>query len=61
VDLLDEFQAEVARVALQSAQRHGFALAGGNALAVHGVIVRSTEDIDLFTSREDDLRLRPEP
>jgi hypothetical protein len=56
VDLLDEFQAEVARVALQSARRHGFALAGGNALAVHGVIVRPTEDIDLFTNREGDLQ-----
>lgn len=55
MDLLDEFQTEVARIALQAAERHGFALAGGNALAVHGVIVRPTEDIDLFTNRDNSL------
>ena len=60
MNLLDEFQAEVAKVALQSAQRHGFALAGGNALAVHGVIVRPTEDIDLFTSREGNVQAATE-
>jgi hypothetical protein len=60
VGVLDEFQAEVARVALQSAQRHGFALAGGNALAVHGVIVRPTEDVDLFTGPEGDLQAATE-
>jgi len=43
-----EFQAEVARVALAAAAGHGFALAGGNALAMHGVITRPTEDVDLF-------------
>jgi hypothetical protein len=56
VSLLNEFQEEVAKVALQAARRHGFALAGGNALAVHGIIVRPTEDIDLFTTHEGDLR-----
>lgn len=53
MSLPDEFQAEVARVALRAAQRQGFALAGGNALAVHGVIARPTEDIDLFTDHGD--------
>lgn len=53
MSLPDEFQAKVARVALRAAQRHGFALAGGNALAVHGVIARPTEDIDLFTDHGD--------
>jgi predicted nucleotidyltransferase component of viral defense system len=43
-----EFQDEVARVALAVARDHGFALAGGNALAVHGIISRPTEDVDLF-------------
>jgi hypothetical protein len=43
-----EFQAEVARVALAAARDHGFALAGGNGLAMHGVISRPTEDVDLF-------------
>jgi Nucleotidyl transferase AbiEii toxin, Type IV TA system len=44
----DEFQATVARVALQAAGEHGFALAGGNALAAHGIISRPTHDVDLF-------------
>jgi hypothetical protein len=43
---------EVAAVALGAAARHGFALAGGNALIAHGVIDRPTEDVDLFTDRE---------
>jgi hypothetical protein len=46
----DEFQAAVARVALQAAGEHGFALAGGNALAAHGIISRPTHDVDLFTA-----------
>jgi hypothetical protein len=44
----EEFKARVARVALQAAADQGFALAGGNALAAHGIISRPTEDIDLF-------------
>jgi hypothetical protein len=46
----DEFQATVARVALQAASDHGFALAGGNALAAHGIISRPTHDVDLFAA-----------
>jgi hypothetical protein len=46
---LDPFQARVARVALGAAAAHGFALAGGNALAAHGLLSRPTEDVDLFT------------
>jgi hypothetical protein len=46
----DEFQAAVARVALRAAGEHGFALAGGNALAAHGIISRPTHDVDLFTA-----------
>lgn len=49
---LDPFQAQVASVALRAAERHGFALAGSNALAAHGIIARPTEDIDLFTDRD---------
>jgi hypothetical protein len=45
-----KFQEEIARVALAAARDHGFALAGGNALAAHGIISRKTEDIDLFTA-----------
>jgi hypothetical protein len=46
----------VARVALDAARRYGVALAGGNALQVHGVIDRYTEDVDLFTDQEDSFR-----
>jgi hypothetical protein len=48
----NEFQAEVARVALAAAREHGFALAGGNALAAHGIISRPTEDVDLFSASD---------
>ncbi|HLM90316.1 MAG TPA: nucleotidyl transferase AbiEii/AbiGii toxin family protein [Streptosporangiaceae bacterium] len=49
---VSDLHREVAAVALRAAARHGFALAGGNALIAHGVIDRSTEDVDLFTDRE---------
>jgi len=48
----NEFQAEVARLALAAARDHGFALAGGNALAAHGIISRPTEDVDLFSASD---------
>lgn len=46
----------VARVALEVAGRHGFALGGGNALIAHGFGSRPTEDVDLFTNREGGVR-----
>jgi len=49
---LDELQREVAVVALRAAARHGFALAGGNALIAHGIIDRPTDDVDLFSDQE---------
>ncbi|GHJ16684.1 MULTISPECIES: nucleotidyl transferase AbiEii/AbiGii toxin family protein [unclassified Micromonospora] len=48
----DPFQHEVTRIALATAARHGFALAGGQALIAHGLGTRPTEDIDLFTDTE---------
>ncbi|HXP55705.1 MAG TPA: nucleotidyl transferase AbiEii/AbiGii toxin family protein, partial [Streptosporangiaceae bacterium] len=45
-------QREVATIALRVAARYGFALAGGNALMLHGVIDRPTEDVDLFSDQE---------
>jgi hypothetical protein len=49
---VSDLHREVAAVALRAAARHGFALAGGNALIAHGIIDRPTEDVDLFTDRE---------
>ena len=50
---VSDLHREVAGVALRAAARYGFALGGGNALIAHGVIDRPTEDIDLFTDREN--------
>lgn len=47
---LDPFHADVARIALAATQRLGYALAGENALAAHGLLARATEDLDLFTT-----------
>jgi hypothetical protein len=49
----DPVYTEVARVALLVAERHGFALGGGLALILHGVVDRPTEDVDAFTDREE--------
>jgi Nucleotidyl transferase AbiEii toxin, Type IV TA system len=49
---IDQLQREVATIALRVAGRHGFALAGGNALIAHGVIDRQTDDVDLFSDQE---------
>jgi Nucleotidyl transferase AbiEii toxin, Type IV TA system len=49
---IDELQREVAVIALRTAARHGFALAGGNALIAHGIIDRPTDDVDLFSDQE---------
>lgn len=54
---LDPFQAGIARIALEVAAAHRFALAGSNALAVHGIIARPTEDVDLFTDTDDGVAL----
>ena len=48
----DPFQTNVARLALDAAREHGFALAGGHALIAHGIVSRSTEDVDLFTNAD---------
>jgi hypothetical protein len=48
-----EFQRDVTRVALAGIEQCGFALAGSGAIREHGVIERPTEDVDLFTARQD--------
>jgi Nucleotidyl transferase AbiEii toxin, Type IV TA system len=45
-----ELQRNVTRVALAGIAHAGFALAGSGAIREHRVIVRPTEDIDLFTT-----------
>ena len=49
---INDLQRQVAVIALRAAARHGFALAGGNALIVHGIIDRLTDDVDLFSDQE---------
>ena len=44
-------QREVTRIALDGLA--GFALAGSGAIREHGLIERSTEDVDLFTTNQD--------
>lgn len=40
---VDEFHRRIAMVALEVAERHGFALGGGNALIAHGIVDRVTD------------------
>ncbi|SBT41240.1 nucleotidyl transferase AbiEii/AbiGii toxin family protein [Micromonospora auratinigra] len=49
---LHDFYREVARVALAAAGPHRFVLGGGVAWAAHGLVVRPTEDVDLFADVE---------
>jgi len=49
---MDDFHERLARVALVSAGKHGFALAGGYAVQAHGFLERPSEDVDLFTTMD---------
>jgi Nucleotidyl transferase AbiEii toxin, Type IV TA system len=49
---LSTLHRDVAAVALRAAARHGFALAGGNALIAHGIIDRPTQDVDVFSDEQ---------
>ena len=49
---VDPFYADVARVALAVAERHGFVLGGGFAWLMNGLVQRPTEDVDLFTDTD---------
>lgn len=46
---MDDFHERLARTALSSIGRFGFALAGGYAVQAHGFLERMSEDVDLFT------------
>ena len=49
---MDAFHERLARIGLAAAERYGFVLAGGYAVQAAGLLVRPTEDIDLFTAWE---------
>lgn len=48
-----DLRREVTRTVLAELDANGFALAGAGAILEHGVSVRPTEDVDLFTARTD--------
>ncbi|GLH95375.1 hypothetical protein Pa4123_06470 [Phytohabitans aurantiacus] len=43
---MDPFQAELARIALETVGNRGFVLGGGHAVQLHGMAERLSEDID---------------
>jgi hypothetical protein len=49
---VDAYHERLARIGLTAAQRYGFALAGGYAVQAAGLVVRPSEDVDLFTAWE---------
>jgi hypothetical protein len=49
---VSELHEQIAAIALRAGGKHGFALAGGNALLAHEFVDRETEDVDLFTNNE---------
>jgi hypothetical protein len=49
---LSTLHRDVAAIALRAAAQHGFALGGGNALIAHGIIDRSTQDVDVFSDEQ---------
>lgn len=52
----EDLHRHVARIALAAVGRkYEVALAGGNALMVHDVVSRYTEDVDLFVRRQQDV------
>lgn len=58
--MLTGLQERVLRVVADLPEATGFALAGGAALIVHGVVARSTRDLDLFASHDEAVdRLLP--
>jgi len=52
--MLEGFQLRVSRIVLETIEPYGFALGGGCALQMHGIINRSTKDIDSYAAVMDD-------
>lgn len=57
---ITDFQVEVARVFFAMPEAGSFLLAGGLALAAHGLTERPTEDLDVFTSKAEDVAVAVE-
>lgn len=53
---VSELHEQIAAIALRAGAKHGFALAGGNALLAHEFVDRETEDVDLFTNNESGVQ-----
>lgn len=53
---MNPLQERLARLGLVVTARHGFVLAGGNAITAHGLSERPTRDVDLFTNDRDPER-----
>ena len=49
---MDAFHERLARIGLAAAEHYGFALAGGYAVQAAGLLMRPSEDVDLFTAWE---------
>jgi predicted nucleotidyltransferase component of viral defense system len=47
---------EVAAIVLDVAARYGFVLGGGNALILHGIVERPTNDVDVMTNLDDGVK-----
>jgi hypothetical protein len=54
--VLDDLQQRIALAVAELDEGDGFVLAGGGALIVLGVISRSTQDLDYFTTRPEDVQ-----
>ncbi|WP_432940987.1 nucleotidyl transferase AbiEii/AbiGii toxin family protein [Kribbella sp. CA-253562] len=49
---MDPDHEQVARIGLTAVRDQGYALAGGHALAMHGIGSRPSKDVDLFTDQQ---------
>jgi len=52
--MLEGFHLKVSQIVLKAIEPYGFALGGGYALQVHGIIDRPTKDIDSYVSQADE-------
>lgn len=52
---LDDFQTEVATIALGLPSAGNLVLVGGAAMLAYGLVDRPTYDIDLFTAEQEDV------